>query len=164
LHIGDDGDSSLLARVCECEGFTRRGGLLVVEKPRREWVQKAMERTMYEVRPEKRARLTLLDDGDRSDAIDERQATAVISEHYEHLGGAREVLQGAGFGYANGGAAARVASPPWHEDDKDGHYMFELGENITSRCNLTLLTFLLVSPITSRLLAALRVYGGGSDS
>ncbi len=33
--------------------------------------QQAMERTMYEVRPEKRARLTLLDDGDRSDAIDE---------------------------------------------------------------------------------------------
>jgi hypothetical protein len=144
----------------------------VVDKPRERggsqgWGvggQQAMERTMYEVRPEKRARLTLLDDGDRSDAIDERQATAVISEHYEHLGGAREVLQGAGFGYANGGAAARVASPPWHEDDKDGHYMFELGENITSRCNLTLLTFLLVSPITSRLLAALRVYGGGSDS
>ncbi|XP_047316851.1 serine/threonine-protein kinase AFC2 isoform X1 [Impatiens glandulifera] len=24
-------------------------------------------------------------------------------------------------------------SPPWREDDKDGHFMFELGENLTSR-------------------------------
>ncbi|KAK8950835.1 Serine/threonine-protein kinase AFC2 [Platanthera zijinensis] len=28
---------------------------------------------------------------------------------------------------------ARNASPPWREDDKDGHYMFGLGENLTSR-------------------------------
>ncbi|CAH9109881.1 unnamed protein product [Cuscuta epithymum] len=28
---------------------------------------------------------------------------------------------------------AQNGSPPWREDDKDGHYMFELGENITSR-------------------------------
>ncbi|CAM6072641.1 unnamed protein product [Sphagnum tenellum] len=93
-----------------------------------------MERTLYEIRPEKRARLTLLDDGERCDAIDERPVEVITGEHYEHLGGgAREVLQGTGFGYANGGGAVRVASPPWHEDDKDGHYMFELGENITSR-------------------------------
>lgn len=26
-------------------------------------------------------------------------------------------------------------SPPRREDDKDGHYKFELGENLTSRCN-----------------------------
>ncbi|XP_024526874.1 serine/threonine-protein kinase AFC3 isoform X1 [Selaginella moellendorffii] len=26
-----------------------------------------------------------------------------------------------------------AASPPWREDDKDGHYVFELGENITPR-------------------------------
>jgi hypothetical protein len=99
--------------------------------------QQAMERTIYGMRPVKRARLTLLEDGDRGDVIDE-QAAATVIEHYEHLGGAREVPQGAGFGYANGGANARVASPPWHDDDKDGHYMFELGENITSRCNLLL--------------------------
>ncbi|KAG9132961.1 hypothetical protein Leryth_021849 [Lithospermum erythrorhizon] len=30
---------------------------------------------------------------------------------------------------------ARNGSPPLREDDKDGHYMFELGENLTSRCN-----------------------------
>lgn len=30
---------------------------------------------------------------------------------------------------------ARNASPPWREDDKDGHYMFAVGENLTSRCN-----------------------------
>ena len=33
---------------------------------------------------------------------------------------------------------ARNGSPPWREDDKDGHYMFELGENLTSRCNYAL--------------------------
>uniref|UniRef100_A0A804KC11 Uncharacterized protein n=2 Tax=Musa acuminata TaxID=4641 RepID=A0A804KC11_MUSAM len=27
----------------------------------------------------------------------------------------------------------RDASPPWRGDDKDGHYKFELGENLTSR-------------------------------
>ncbi|KAJ7294770.1 hypothetical protein O6H91_14G023900 [Diphasiastrum complanatum] len=31
------------------------------------------------------------------------------------------------------GANRVVASPPWREDDKDGHYMFELGENIGHR-------------------------------
>lgn len=30
---------------------------------------------------------------------------------------------------------ARIGSPPWRGDDKDGHYLFELGENLTSRCN-----------------------------
>ncbi|KAG9156546.1 hypothetical protein Leryth_006538 [Lithospermum erythrorhizon] len=30
---------------------------------------------------------------------------------------------------------ARICSPPLRADDKDGHYMFELGENLTSRCN-----------------------------
>ncbi|KAJ1403281.1 Serine/threonine-protein kinase, active site [Sesbania bispinosa] len=28
---------------------------------------------------------------------------------------------------------ARNGSPPWRDDDKEGHYMFELGENLTSR-------------------------------
>eukprot|EP01018_Ginkgo_biloba_P011418 Gb_04190 [translate_table: standard] len=28
---------------------------------------------------------------------------------------------------------ARNASPPWRDDDKHGHYMFALGENLTSR-------------------------------
>ncbi|TVU10545.1 hypothetical protein EJB05_44085 [Eragrostis curvula] len=28
---------------------------------------------------------------------------------------------------------ARNASPPWREDDKDGHYVFAIGENLTSR-------------------------------
>lgn len=30
---------------------------------------------------------------------------------------------------------AQKGSPPRREDDKDGHYMFELGENLTTRCN-----------------------------
>ncbi|KAK1295549.1 Serine/threonine-protein kinase AFC2 [Acorus calamus] len=33
--------------------------------------------------------------------------------------------------YAKG--TARNGSPPWRDDDKDGHYMFALGENLTSR-------------------------------
>ncbi|CAN6447480.1 unnamed protein product [Victoria cruziana] len=32
---------------------------------------------------------------------------------------------------------ARNGSPPWRDDDKDGHYMFALGENLTSRCKYT---------------------------
>ncbi|KAF7123438.1 hypothetical protein RHSIM_Rhsim12G0039100 [Rhododendron simsii] len=28
---------------------------------------------------------------------------------------------------------AQKGSPPWRDDDKDGHYMFELGENLTLR-------------------------------
>ncbi|CAI9093050.1 OLC1v1028453C1 [Oldenlandia corymbosa var. corymbosa] len=34
--------------------------------------------------------------------------------------------------YVKGGGAQR-GSPPWREDDKDGHYIFELGENLTTR-------------------------------
>lgn len=34
---------------------------------------------------------------------------------------------------------ARNGSPPWREDDKDGHYMFELGDDLTPRCNPTFL-------------------------
>jgi len=28
---------------------------------------------------------------------------------------------------------SRTGSPPWRSDDKDGHYMFKLGENLTPR-------------------------------
>jgi dual-specificity kinase len=28
----------------------------------------------------------------------------------------------------------RNASPPWRSDDKDGHYVFAIGENLTPRC------------------------------
>ncbi|KAL9264095.1 Serine/threonine-protein kinase AFC2-like protein [Drosera capensis] len=28
---------------------------------------------------------------------------------------------------------SRTGSPPWRDDDRDGHYTFELGENLTSR-------------------------------
>ncbi|CAI0450816.1 unnamed protein product [Linum tenue] len=34
---------------------------------------------------------------------------------------------------------ARNGSPPWREDDKDGHYMFAIGDNLTSRCKYTFL-------------------------
>lgn len=39
--------------------------------------------------------------------------------------------------------SSRNASPPWRSDDKDGHYMFELGENFTPRCNNIYFTSLL---------------------
>ena len=42
--------------------------------------------------------------------------------------------------YSNG--VARNASPPRRKDDKDGHYVFAIGENLTSRCNYTPLSFL----------------------
>lgn len=28
----------------------------------------------------------------------------------------------------------RHGSPPYRPDDKDGHYVFAIGENLTSRC------------------------------
>lgn len=37
------------------------------------------------------------------------------------------------FGGQKGPAVQRGISPPWREDDKDGHYVFELGENLTPR-------------------------------
>ncbi|KAG0600874.1 hypothetical protein M758_11G067900 [Ceratodon purpureus] len=59
---------------------------------------------------------------------------AVNSGQYEQLGLGRGVPPAA-IGnspeFYNG--YARVASPAWRDDDKDGHYMFELGENITPR-------------------------------
>ena len=30
--------------------------------------------------------------------------------------------------------SSHAASPPWRADDKDGHYVFELGDNLTPRC------------------------------
>uniref|UniRef100_A0A2P2LIX3 Serine/threonine-protein kinase AFC2-like n=1 Tax=Rhizophora mucronata TaxID=61149 RepID=A0A2P2LIX3_RHIMU len=30
---------------------------------------------------------------------------------------------------------AQKGYPLWRNDDKDGHYMFALGDNLTSRCN-----------------------------
>lgn len=32
------------------------------------------------------------------------------------------------------GGLPRNASPPWRPDDKDGHYVFGIGENLTPRC------------------------------
>ncbi|KVH98961.1 Protein kinase, catalytic domain-containing protein [Cynara cardunculus var. scolymus] len=32
----------------------------------------------------------------------------------------------------------RNGSPPWRKDDKDGHYVFAVGDNLTSRCNYLL--------------------------
>ncbi|KAL5998608.1 Serine/threonine-protein kinase afc2 [Asimina triloba] len=40
--------------------------------------------------------------------------------------------------YARG--VARNGSPPRRDDDKDGHYMFALGDNLTTRCNYSWLT------------------------
>ncbi|KAI3970395.1 hypothetical protein MKX01_024042 [Papaver californicum] len=36
-----------------------------------------------------------------------------------------------------GKGVVRNGSPPWRDDDKDGHYVFAIGDNLTSRCNYT---------------------------
>ncbi|XP_020111663.1 serine/threonine-protein kinase AFC2-like isoform X2 [Ananas comosus] len=36
-------------------------------------------------------------------------------------------------GFSHHAKGERYASPPWREDDKDGHYMFAVGDNLTSR-------------------------------
>ncbi|BBN11000.1 hypothetical protein Mp_5g08240 [Marchantia polymorpha subsp. ruderalis] len=96
-----------------------------------------MDRVIYDARPEKRPRLTL-DDPDRGDVDETQQVIYNGAEEQGTRGGGAvsASVPGPGSGplplsYFNG--AARVASPPWREDDKDGHYQFELGENITSR-------------------------------
>ena len=38
----------------------------------------------------------------------------------------------------------RDGSPPLREDDKDGHYVFAVGDNLTSRCNYLPLSSLAV--------------------
>lgn len=78
--------------------------------------------------------------------VDEQQGTRVA-------GTLSSAVQGPGSGlppqsYFNG-AAGRVASPPWREDDKDGHFQFDLGENITSRCNHPLLITLVLQSSSS---------------
>jgi dual-specificity kinase len=104
-----------------------------------------MDRIIFDARPEKRPRLTL-DDGDRGDADEAQQAVynGLDEQPGTRVGGiVSSALQAPGSGlppasYFNG--AGRVASPPWREDDKDGHFQFDLGENITPRCNHPLLT------------------------
>ncbi|KAJ6924127.1 hypothetical protein NC652_017431 [Populus alba x Populus x berolinensis] len=43
----------------------------------------------------------------------------------------KQVIPGmfCGYGFYNGNG-----SPPWRPDDKDGHYVFAIGENLTPRC------------------------------
>lgn len=38
------------------------------------------------------------------------------------------------LGLSSGGVP-RDGSPPLREDDKDGHYVFAVGDNLTPRCN-----------------------------
>lgn len=33
--------------------------------------------------------------------------------------------------------ASRHASPPKRDDDREGHYVFNLGENLTPRCKFS---------------------------
>jgi hypothetical protein len=39
--------------------------------------------------------------------------------------------------HQSGKEIVRLPSPPLREDDKDGHYVFSVGDNLTSRCNYT---------------------------
>ncbi|XP_073386051.1 serine/threonine-protein kinase AFC1 isoform X3 [Physcomitrium patens] len=93
-----------------------------------------MDRSLYE-RPEKRARLTLVEDNvSWVDIYDEEHQVAVNSGHFEQMGLGRGVPPAAmGNSPESYNGYPRVYSPVWRDDDKDGHYMFELGENITPR-------------------------------
>ncbi|KAH9330954.1 hypothetical protein KI387_003062, partial [Taxus chinensis] len=88
-------------------------------------------------RPRKRARLTW----DVAPVAEEAQPTL-------YNGGAQPQVRNppsAGLGFdlerappphtpsVKAAGAQRGVSPPWREDDKDGHYTFQLGENLTPR-------------------------------
>jgi hypothetical protein len=53
------------------------------------------------------------------------------------------VLTAVTLGLSSGGIVSsqeaqellRLATPPLREDDKDGHYVFAVGDNLTPRCN-----------------------------
>jgi len=99
-----------------------------------------------EKRPRKRARLTW--DVAPHDEEEEAQPTLLYNGGaHDTLPQVRILSSSAGlgiergpppplpsaYGGQKGPAVQRGISPPWREDDKDGHYVFELGENLTPR-------------------------------
>ena len=42
---------------------------------------------------------------------------------------------------------AQKGPPQWRDDDKDGHFMFALGENLTSHCNYTCRCFTFINSV-----------------
>ncbi|CAL9777900.1 unnamed protein product [Musa acuminata subsp. burmannicoides] len=54
--------------------------------------------------------------------------TLYCGKEAAHVAGANQLLQS----FYHGGVP-RYASPPWRGDNKDGHYIFSIGENLTPR-------------------------------
>ncbi|OAY72938.1 Serine/threonine-protein kinase AFC3 [Ananas comosus] len=52
----------------------------------------------------------------------------------------REAARGEAAPVARG-----AASPPWRDDDREGHYVFDLGENLTPRCRFIVLENTVIS-------------------
>ncbi|RRT52458.1 hypothetical protein B296_00049669 [Ensete ventricosum] len=54
--------------------------------------------------------------------------TLYCGKEAAHIAGANQLLQS----FYDGGVP-RYASPPWRGDNKDGHYIFSIGDNLTPR-------------------------------
>jgi len=39
------------------------------------------------------------------------------------------------------GSDGRILSPPLRDDDRDGHYVFSLRDNLTPRCEFMIMSF-----------------------
>ncbi|KAH6559449.1 hypothetical protein KP509_1Z008500 [Ceratopteris richardii] len=89
----------------------------------------------FDRRPEKRGRIVYDDSitGRRGEAQPSTHIGYHYMEHERHDRGGAAVQAGTGPASMNACGTTRAQSPPWREDDKDGHYVFELGENITPR-------------------------------
>ncbi|RWR86022.1 serine/threonine-protein kinase AFC1 isoform X1 [Cinnamomum micranthum f. kanehirae] len=81
--------------------------------------------TKMDKRPRKRPRLTW----DMPPALPPPTTAQKVLPGVEN-GTAPSHLVGSAMYYKG---VARNASPPWREDDEDGHYIFAVGENLTSR-------------------------------
>uniref|UniRef100_A0A0C9RVL8 dual-specificity kinase n=1 Tax=Wollemia nobilis TaxID=56998 RepID=A0A0C9RVL8_9CONI len=82
-----------------------------------------------EEHPRKRRRLNTL--WDVLPCHDQAQQTLIFSG--QGLGNGGFLFSSAGVSLPHKTCSTRNESPPWRDDDKDGHYMFALGENLTHR-------------------------------
>uniref|UniRef100_A0A0C9QTD5 dual-specificity kinase n=1 Tax=Wollemia nobilis TaxID=56998 RepID=A0A0C9QTD5_9CONI len=82
-----------------------------------------------EEHPRKRRRLNTL--WDVLPCHDQAQQTLIFSG--QGLGNGGFLFSSAGVSLPHKTCSTRNESPPWRDDDKDGHYMFELGDNLTPR-------------------------------
>ena len=55
----------------------------------------------------------------------------------------------------------RTGSPPRRDDDREGHYVYNLGENLTPRCKLQFLCFFVKVGFFSVVLVKVRILDHG---